>query len=362
MKDKNAMLAAMKKEIVMRAGLTLKNADDANKTDLHKLKIETLYFGGGTPSVLSIDDLAGLLETVHQYFTLDAHAEITLEANPDDLNDDYLSSLRSLGFNRLSIGVQSFYDDDLKWMNRRHNVREAIQSVEDAHKTGFHNINIDIMYGLPSMTPTRWEANLKQALALAVPHLSAYHLTIEPRTVFGKRQAKGETYATTEDESAAQFNILMDIMENAGYEHYEISNFARPKFRSRHNTAYWQQNPYIGIGPAAHSYDGKSRQWNISNNSGYIAALEKESIWFEREVLTTYEQYNEYILLSLRTDYGVHIRYLRDHFDHIFADEFLRQLAVYLQNGYMQEQAGIYTLTRKGKMIVDRIASDLFWV
>ena len=350
MKDRDAMLAAMKREIDLRIG----------EQHVLPLPIKTIYFGGGTPSVLTIDDLAGLVKTVSQYATFDANAEITLEANPDDLNEDYLAALLSLGFNRLSIGIQSFFDDDLKWMNRRHRAGKAVQSVENAHRTGFHNINIDLIYGLPSMTPMRWEANLKQALALDVPHLSAYHLTVEPRTVFGKRLKKGETFAITEDESAAQFDILLDTMEKAGYEHYEISNFARPGFRSRHNTAYWQQQPYIGVGPAAHSYDGKSRQWNISNNSGYIIALESESVWFEREELTPAEQYNEYILLSLRTDNGVNIYNIRGNFGDIFADEFLRQAALYLQNGYIQERAGIFTLTRKGKMIADRIASDLF--
>jgi oxygen-independent coproporphyrinogen-3 oxidase len=324
------------------------------------LRGASLYFGGGTPSVLTIDELAGLMETITQYYTLEPDAEITLEANPDDLTDDYVAGLRHLGFNRLSIGIQSFFDDDLKWMNRRHCAREAVQSVENAQKHGFHNINIDLMYGLPSMTQERWEANLKQALALNVPHLSAYHLTIEPRTVFGRRQAKGETFTISEDESVEQFNILLDTMGDAGYEHYEISNFARSGFRSRHNTAYWQQQPYIGIGPSAHSYDGQSRQWNVSNNSQYVTALENGTAWFEREVLTPTEQYNDYILVSLRTIWGVDTGYIRTHFGDAFEKEFLRQAEVYLQNEYIQEHTGVFTLTRKGKMIADRITADLF--
>jgi len=353
MKDKEAMLAAMKKEI-KKASLNPSRWGGLREA------LASLYFGGGTPSVLSIDELAELMETVTQFYTFIPDAEITLEANPDDLTDDYLAGLRHLGFNRLSIGIQSFFDDDLKWMNRRHCAREAVQSLETARRHGFHNINIDLMYGLPSMTPKRWEENLKQALVLDVPHLSAYHLTIEPRTVFGRRQGRGEVFAISEDESAGQFDILLDTLESAGYEHYEISNFARPGFRSRHNTAYWQQQPYIGFGPSAHSFDGQSRQWNVSNNSEYIEALERESVWFEREQLTLTEQYNEYILVSLRTAWGVDIGHIRAHFGNAFVNEFLRQAAVYLQNGYMQELAGIYTLTRKGKMIADRIASDLF--
>jgi len=358
MKDKADMLAAMKKEIALRKDYL--RVKTRNFASLHSIPVETLYFGGGTPSVLSIDELAGLLETATQYYTFDPDAEITLEANPDDLTDDYLTGLHHLGFNRLSIGIQSFFDDDLQWMNRRHCARDAILSVEKARKHGFHNINVDLMYGLPSMTTERWAANLQQALALHMPHLSAYHLTIEPRTIFGRRQAKGETFAISENESAGQFDILIDTMENAGYEHYEISNFARPGFHSRHNTAYWQQKPYIGIGPAAHSFDGQSRQWNLSNNSQYIAAFESDSIWFEREQLTVAEQYNDYILVSLRTSWGADISHIRTHFGDNFANEFLRQASVYLNNGYMQEQAGVLTLTRKGKLIADRIASDLF--
>ena len=347
MKDRIAMLSAIKKEIELRK-------------DYVSQAVATLYLGGGTPSVLTIDELSGLLGTVAQYFTFVPDAEITLEANPDDLSDDYVAALSDLGFNRLSIGVQSFFDDDLQWMNRRHCAREAIQSLETARKRGFHNINIDLMYGLPSMTQARWTANLKQALALDVPHLSAYHLSIEPRTVFGKRQAKGESYTISEEESTKQFHILLDTMEQAGYEHYEISNFAFPGFRSRHNTAYWQQQPYLGVGPSAHSFDGQSRQWNVGNNSQYIAAVENETVWFEREQLTPAEQYNDYILVSLRTIWGVDTDYIRAHFGDTFAGEFLRQAAVYLQNGFLQEQAGIFTLSRKGKMIADRITSDLF--
>ena len=367
MKDKAAMLAAMKKEIALRKDYLAPLVP--THWEKRRKPVETLYFGGGTPSVLSIDELAGLLKIITQYYTLAPDAEITLEANPDDMNEKYLEALLHLGFNRLSIGIQSFFDDDLQWMNRRHCAREAAQSVKNAFRHGFYNINIDLMYGLPSMSQERWKANLQQALELDVPHLSAYHLTIEPQTVFGKRQAKGEKFSISEDESARQFDILLDTMEKAGYEHYEISNFARPAFRSRHNTAYWQQKPYMGIGPAAHSFDRQSRQWNISNNSGYIAAWETVSFppnW-ERltggyEQLSVTEQYNDYILVSLRTAWGADTGFIRAHFGDAFAKLFLCQAAAYVQNGYMQEQAGVFTLTRKGKMIADRIAADMFCV
>ncbi len=360
MKDKTAMFAAMKKEIALRKDY-LRESDSGNE----KIPVETLYFGGGTPSVLTIDDLAGLLDAVTQYYTLVPDAEITLEANPDDLSDEYLEGLYHLGFNRLSIGIQSFFDDDLKWMNRRHNGHEAVRSVEAARRKGFHNINIDLIYGLPSMTPERWQENLVRTFALEVPHLSAYHLTIEPKTVFGRRQMKGETFAVKEDESVRQFEILLDATEKAGYEHYEISNFAKPGFYSRHNTAYWRQQRYIGIGPAAHSYDGLSRQWNVGNNSQYIRDLEEcnawsSPMWFEREQLSPSEKYNDYILVSLRTSWGADTRYIQVHFGRNFLAVFLLRSEPYIQSGHIEDRSGIFVLTRKGKLIADRIASDLF--
>jgi oxygen-independent coproporphyrinogen-3 oxidase len=344
------MLIAMKKEIALQKNYLLPKCEET----------ETLYFGGGTPSILSIDELAELLDTVKQHYTLTSDTEITIEVNPDDLNNDYLAGLRHLGFNRLSIGIQSFFDDDLQWMNRRHSTQEAIQSVKSARKQGFHNINIDLMYGLPSMTLARWKKNLNRALALDVPHLSAYHITVEPRSVFGKRQNRGESFSIPEDESAEQFYVLINILEKTGYEHYEISNFARKGQHSRHNTAYWRQKPYVGIGPSAHSFNGQSRQWNISNNSRYIAAMQNETEWFEREQLTTTEQYNDYILVSLRAIWGADIEHIRLHFGAAFVNEFLQQAIAYIQSGYMQENTGIFTLTRKGKIIADRIVSDLF--
>ncbi len=368
------MLTAMKKEIVLRKDYLREDGFDGKR-----IPVKTLYFGGGTPSVLSTGELAGLLDTIRQFYELDPNAEITLEANPDDLTKDYLDDLRQLGFNRLSIGIQSFFDDDLRWMNRRHNAHEAIRSIETARRKGFHNINIDLIYGLPSMTLSRWEDNLAQALALETPHLSAYHLTIEERTVFGRKQARGGAFSVAEEDSVQQFEMLMDVMKNAGYEHYEISNFAKPGFYSRHNSAYWQHKPYLGIGPSAHSYDGQSRQWNCSNNSRYIVTLENATIslseiqemknpgdltkavaWFEREQLTPSAKYNDYVLVSLRTIWGADAGYIRTRFGSAFWDIFRRQADSYLFAGYMEEHGGVFTLTRKGKMIADRIASDLF--
>jgi len=358
------MLSAMKKEIslrkdYLRSTYTQTEVEDPNRGD-NKIPLETLYFGGGTPSLLSIDEIEALFDTVKQYYILLPNAEITIEVNPDDLTNEYLKGLLQLGFNRLSVGVQSLYDDDLQWMNRRHNVRQALLSIENARKLGFQNINVDLLYGFPSMTTERWKKSLKQLVALDAPHLSAYYIIIEPRTIFYNRQKKGEVFDISEEDSAAHFETLIDITEKAGYEHYEISNFARQGFRSRHNTAYWQQQPYIGIGPSAHSYNGQSRQWNASNNNEYIVALEKESVWFESEKLTVTEQYNEYIMLSIRAAWGVDSDYIRTHFGDVFANDFLKQADKYIQNGYVQQQSGLFTLTRKGKMIADCIASDLF--
>ncbi len=358
MKDKAVMLESIKKEIALRKDYLSQPEDEEGK-----IPIETLYFGGGTPSVLSISELTDLWRTIEIYYSLVPDAEITIEANPDDLTDGYLSELYMLGFNRLSIGIQSFFDDDLRWMNRRHNARETIQSVKSAQGHGFDNINADLIYGLPSMTLERWKNNLKQMLALDIPHVSAYHLTIEPKTVFGRQRMKGNSFSISEENSIRQFEVLLDIMTDAGYEQYEISNFAKPGFCSRHNSGYWQNKPYVGIGPSAHSYDGDSRQWNLCNNSQYIKTLhEKDGVWFDRELLSPAEKYNDYVLTSLRAIWGVNIGYIRDIFGESIQRAFSRQVHSYVQNGFVEQRGNIFVLTWKGKMIADRIASDLFLI
>jgi oxygen-independent coproporphyrinogen-3 oxidase len=345
------MLTAMQKEMQFR------------KDYLPFPLMHTLYFGGGTPSVLSVADLSMLLDAFHRHYSLSPDAEITLEANPDDLTDEYLSGLHDLGFNRLSIGIQSFDDEILRRMNRRHTAQEAIHAVRKAQNRGFENINIDLMYGIPAMPVSQWEQHLKTALSLDIPHLSAYHLTIEPRTVFGKRKSRGESFSVPEEESVEQFDILSETCGNAGYEHYEISNFARPGHYSRHNTAYWQQIPYTGIGPSAHSYDGTSRQWNVSNNTQYIELLlNGREKWYEREIPTVSESYNDYVLTSLRTMWGVDTGFIRKKFGDDTAFSFVRKADSYLRQGYINEHAAVYTLSHKGKLIADRIASDLFIV
>ena len=347
------MLQAMKKEIAIRKDYLGVPYDG-------RVGAGTLYFGGGTPSVLTIDELAGFLDVIHQYYLLDPDAEVTLEANPDDLTDEYLDGLRKLGFNRLSIGIQSFNDDDLKWMNRRHNGTEAIRSVKSAQQHGFRNINVDLIYGLPSLTPGRWKEQIEQFISLDVPHLSAYHLTIEQRTVFGRRQAKGEGFAIPEENSVDQFDMLVNMTQEAGMEHYEISNFAKPGFMSNHNSNYWRNKPYIGIGPSAHSYDGVSRQWNLSNNSEYIRAVGNGDGYSEKEELSVTDRYNDYILISLRTAWGVSADYINQHFGKPYLDYFRQQCSRYIRDGFMEmKDENTWVLTHKGKLIADRITSDL---
>jgi oxygen-independent coproporphyrinogen-3 oxidase len=357
MKDKPAMLDAVKKEIELR-----KDYLRSFVALPGKIPVESIYFGGGTPSVLDIGEIGDLLHAALRHYRPVAGAEITLEANPDDLNEAYLQALTALGFNRLSVGIQSFFDDDLVWMNRRHDAREAVKSIEAARREGFGNISIDLIYGLPGMTVSRWKENLLRALDMDVPHISAYHLAIEPRTVFGRRQGRGEVFAVPEEDSAEQFDLMLDMLQNAGYEHYEISNFAREGFRSRHNCAYWQQKPYIGFGPSAHSYDGGSRQWNISSNNGYIEAVNAGGEqWFEKETLSQAEKYNDYILTSLRTVWGADLPYIRQYFGTAFEENFLRQAKSYISAGFLRQENEVFVLTHKGKLIADRIASDLFF-
>jgi oxygen-independent coproporphyrinogen-3 oxidase len=322
---------------------------------------ETIYFGGGTPSLLTPGDIGMLLGTLRGLFPVSETPEITLEANPDDLNPGYLRELRTLGFNRLSIGVQSFDDTLLRWMNRRHDGARAEESVREAFDAGFDNVTIDLIYGLPGLAPELWSATLDKAFSLGIQHLSAYHLTIEPRTVFGVRQRRGASFAVPEEDSLAQFRILRQMASDRGWDHYEISNLCLPGYHSRHNTGYWQQKKYLGIGPSAHSYDGTSRRWNISNNREYIARVLAGECWYEGELLSPEDRFNEYVLTSLRTRQGIDPRYLEETFPSAFTREWERQAASYRLSGHLiTGPQGHYCLTEQGMFLADRIASDLF--
>jgi oxygen-independent coproporphyrinogen-3 oxidase len=318
-------------------------------------KIETIYFGGGTPGILSVSEINELLRKIRNHFTIDDDAEITLEANPDDLLNEKLSAWKDFGINRLSIGVQSFFDEDLQWMNRVHNAEQAFRSIESAKKY-FDNITIDLIYGVPELSDERWRKNVETALALGIPHLSCYALTVETKTPLAKLIRLHKKSDVNPDHQAEQFLMLMDWMEAAGYEHYEISNFAKPNRRSRHNTAYWQGKKYFGFGPSAHSYNGKERIWNIANNQKYIDAIAAGTIFFEKETLTKTQQFNEYIMTSLRTIEGINLKKLNEadvRYLMIAAQKFFNQLL-------MQQSDDRLFLTRKGKLFADGIAAELF--
>jgi oxygen-independent coproporphyrinogen-3 oxidase len=323
-------------------------------------KIETIYFGGGTPSLLSLEQLAGMLDHFRKIFDVAADAEITLEANPDDITDESLDGWKKAGITRLSVGIQSFFEDDLRWMNRAHNAEQALQAVKTARMHGFDNITIDLIYGTPHLTDEKWLQNIETALALDVRHLSCYALTVEPKTALAKMIAAHQSEDVDTDKQARHFAILTERVAKAGFEHYEISNFALPGFRSRHNSSYWQGKSYLGLGPSAHSFNGKSRQWNIANNSLYLAGIEKGIIPFEEEILTDTQRLNEYIMTSLRTSEGTSLIKLRNDFGEVNARSFMEAAKLPIGRGHATLDNDILRLTAEGKFLADGIAADLF--
>jgi oxygen-independent coproporphyrinogen-3 oxidase len=322
-------------------------------------KIETIYFGGGTPSVLKSVELDGILHFLNQVFEIQSNAEITLEANPDDLDFSYLKSLNQIGINRLSIGLQSLQNEHLKRMNRRHDVLQAISSVENAEKAGFRNISADLIYGLPELTDLQWKNTLEQAFRLPFQHLSAYHLTYHQGTPFYTWLKKGTLKEPGEKESVGQFEILIDTAGQFGFEHYEISNFAKDQLYSRHNTSYWTGKKYMGLGPSAHSFNGKSRQWNVAGLDMYLKALENNLAFFEEEILSENEKFNEYILTRMRTKWGVSKQNIERIFGVKMLDYFQKEVQRYLKSGKIKDQDGTMTFTREGFFVSDDILSNL---
>lgn len=342
--------------------------------------VETVYFGGGTPSLLTEDELRLILDNLRQLFVIEPAAEITLEANPDDITTvAKLNAWKKVGINRLSIGVQSFFEEDLRWMNRVHDAGQAANSIRMAQDQGLDNISIDLIYGGPTLPDDHWEKNVAQAVAWGIPHLSCYALTVEPRTALDTMIRRHAKEAVNPDHQARQFGLLMDWLAAAGYEHYEISNFSLPGRRSRHNSSYWQGKPYLGLGPSAHSYNGTSRQWNISNNARYIDSLLSGQLPFEKEELTAVEQLNEYIMISLRTMEGCDLQVVAGRWGPEKAEELRRQAEQFLHRELMtiaRKPAMTYitvaggpeepvveklVLTREGKLLADGIASELFF-
>ncbi len=344
---KVAFIQALKQEIFLR------------KKYFHE-KIETVYFGGGTPSLLSGDEINEIFETLHQHFEILPDAEITLEANPDDLTEKKLNEIRQTPVNRFSIGVQSFYDDDLRYLNRAHIANQAETSIRQAQSAGFENITIDLIYAIPGLTDEKWLQNLNHLNELKIVHFSAYCLTVEPKTALEKFIREKKSQDVSDMQGAHQFELLMSFAETNGYEHYEISNFSKPGFQARHNSAYWFGKKYLGLGPSAHSFDGLSRQWNIANNSRYIDALEKGTLLFEKEILSEKDRFNESIMTTLRTSRGVNLQFLKNTFSEKYLNDFKKSILRLQSENFLNIQNEQITLSRSGKLLADKIISELF--
>lgn len=348
---KEDILAALKKELRLR------------KDELKDKNLKSLYFGGGTPSLLSADELKSLTDEVLRHFTFSSDIEITLEANPDDLDAHFLKGLSSSVFNRLSIGTQSFFDDDLKLMNRAHNASEAESSIKRAQDFGFENISIDLIYGSPTSDMLLWKENLRKTVALQVPHVSAYALTVEPKTALSSWIDQKKIKPPKEAEQTEEFYYLSAFLKDQGFDHYEISNFGKPGFHSRHNSAYWQGKEYLGIGPSAHSYNGeRQRSWNIANNRRYIDALGNNQLLSETEILTENDQLNELLMIGLRTTRGIDLSVLRNQFSTQVLQRLQPEINKKLQEGTLTVENGFLKIPAEHWFLADGIASDLFIV
>jgi len=320
--------------------------------------VETVYFGGGTPSLLKTDDIKRILDKVDTEFDVVTNPEITLEGNPDDFTFEKLQELKYAGINRLSIGIQSFNSTDLVWMNRAHNSSQAFKCVQDAQSLGFNNITIDLIYGLPEMTNEAWKDNLQKALDLNVQHISAYNLTVEEGTALHHFVKTGKSKPVDDERSAEQFEMLIQILEQNDFIQYEVSNFGKENYFSKHNSSYWSGKKYLGIGPSAHSFNGETRQWNVSNNAKYIKALKENSIPFEIEELSKEDKFNEYILLGLRTIWGCDFTHIKNEFGEELLNRLKNNLKTY-KGQIVLSKKGV-SLNKKGKAFADRIASELF--
>lgn len=347
LKYKDEMLNAILKEIALQ------------KDYLQGDTIQTVYFGGGTPSLLSSNEILSVLDEIQRFYHIDADAEITLEANPDDLTISKINALRQTPINRFSIGVQSFHEADLKFMNRAHNDAEALNCIKNAQNAGFDNLTIDLIYGTPTMNDDLWQANLDIAFGLNIPHISSYALTVEPNTALDHFVKKGKVQPVDDEQAARQFLMLMENMERQGFDHYEISNFAKPNHYAVHNSNYWKGKSYLGLGPSAHSFNGHSRQWNIAHNMQYIKSIQKNEVPFEIEQLSLSDQYNEYIMTGLRTIWGVDIEKIQT-FGESYKNLFLSKIPTFIQNGLAQQNDNQYALTKMGRLQADGIASELF--
>ena len=353
MKKKDEMVLALAKELQLRK--------DEFQFDAEIPCIETIYFGGGTPSVLNVVDVQLLIDTVRQNYPVSQNPEITLEANPDDLSEENLKAFAAIGINRLSIGIQSFFEEDLKLMHRAHDSVQAKKCLELATKY-FDNISLDLIYGIPGMTNERWRQNIETALSFGIPHISSYALTVEPKTALNKLIQTGKVAAPKDEVAQEHFLILVETLEANGFLHYELSNFGKENYFSRNNSAYWLGKKYLGIGPSAHSYDGVSRSWNVANNALYLKAIQNNELPCEAEILTQEDRYNEYMMTGLRTIWGVSLIRIEQEFGPDYLNYLKQQSQKFISDGLLIITDGILTPTLKGKFLTDGIASDLFYL
>ena len=347
MGKKEAMVEALKKELLLR------------KDEFSNEVVETIYFGGGTPSVLETAEIQSIINSVYSHYEVCENPEITLEANPDDLSEAKIIALAESPINRLSIGIQSFFEEDLKLMNRAHSAEEAVKSLATARRF-FDNISIDLIYGMPDMGNERWKQNIDKALSFDIPHISSYALTVEPHTALATFIKKGVVKNVDDEVAQAQFHILVETLQAAGFENYEISNFGKPDYLSKNNTAYWQQKKYLGIGPSAHSFDGVRRGWNVNNNPKYLRAIEKGELPIETEILSTTDRYNEYVMTGLRTVWGVSMGRIASEYGEKYKEYALNQSEKHIEEHLLYLDGDILLTTKKGKFLADGIAADLF--
>ncbi len=359
MKKRDEMVLALAKEIQLR------------KSEFANELVETIYFGGGTPSVLTIDEIRFLISEVYKNYKVSENPEITLEANPDDLSPvlrhpersrgalNLFQEYKSIGINRLSIGIQSFFEEDLMMMNRAHNAVEAQKCLSEATQY-FDNISIDLIYGIPGMSNEKWKQNIETAMSFGIPHISSYALTVEPKTALNKLIQTGKIAAPKDEVAEAHFMILVETLEKNNFIHYELSNFGKENYFSKNNSAYWLGKKYIGIGPSAHSYDGISRSWNIANNALYLKSIQEEQLPKETEILSVADRYNEYIMTGLRTIWGVDLNRIETEFGGNYMEYLLKQVRKFLDDDLLFVENNILKPTSKGKFLTDGIASDLF--
>jgi oxygen-independent coproporphyrinogen-3 oxidase len=347
LKKKDQLVNALTKELELR------------KEEFKNTTVETIYFGGGTPSLLTNDELQFIIDAVYKYYQVSEDPEITLEANPDDLSKDRIIDLSKSRINRLSIGIQSFFEDDLKLMNRAHNANEAKACLEEATKH-FDNISLDLIYGIPGASNEQWLKNIEMALSFNVPHISSYALTVEPKTALASFIKKGEIDDVNDEQAHEQFHILKEKLEASGFIHYELSNFGKEGCFSKNNSAYWQGKSYLGIGPSAHSFNGKQRGWNVRNNSKYIKTIEANQLPIEIETLTQTDQYNEYIMTGLRTIWGVSIQKVENDFGTGYKDYLIEQAEIFINQQLLYIDKAHLRVTKKGQFLCDGIASELF--